>query len=51
MNNEEQDTYSGVLGKRLRNETSADELRAELDGSNENSDEAGLDSSERRERR
>ena len=48
--NEESGTFAGVLGKRIRNDTSADELRDEVDNSLDGED-AGLDSSERRERR
>jgi hypothetical protein len=51
-NNDDSDTYSGVLGKRSKNDTSSEQLRAEIEGgSHEDTDEAGLDSSERRERR
>lgn len=39
-----------MLGKRVRNDTSAEELRHEIDNSLDG-DDAGLDSSERRERR
>ncbi|CDW71210.1 transcription factor hbp-1a-like [Stylonychia lemnae] len=48
---DDSDTYSGILGKRVRNETSTDDLKAEIEGSVDNSEDAGLDSSERRERR
>jgi hypothetical protein len=48
--NEESGTFAGMLGKRVRNDTSAEELRHEVDNSLDG-DDAGLDSSERRERR
>lgn len=47
-NEESGGTYSGILGKRIHHETSADALRHDLEGT---VDGEGLDSSERRERR
>jgi hypothetical protein len=43
-------TFSGILGKRIHHEVSTDNLRNECEGSLDG-DEAGMDSSERRERR
>jgi len=49
--NEDSDTYSGILGKRLSNDNFTEQLRSNLHESNETSLDDDIETTDRRKRR